>query len=166
MNIFESVWTWISTNIVPILSSTTFVSLLGFITYFLRTRRTTRDNTLVLSKLINELKTALSELGRLKEESRDQKDEISQLTIKVDGLLDILQTVYTQQLKDPAAIRAVSNIANGVRYSTGKTRKDIAANAAKTEKILEIAFAEAKAVAAETKRIVGEAPADKPAINI
>lgn len=177
-------WQWIETNIVPLLTTTNIMMVLGVIFSLIRQKRNLLDNTASgkeLKQAINAVKlqgTTLDEqtagLAALKAETDALKESAALDATKIDAMLDILHTVFMAQNLPAGSKQVIDGFYTNARYAETQQRaaivkqvEDLKAQLAS----MTAAMAE-KVDSAETtvKKIVGakstETQTVKPAVNL
>ena len=169
MDWINTAWAWVEQNITPLLTTANIALVLNVILSLFKQKRTLTDNTFVT----RDLKTALADnkaqyeqVTALKKEVDDLTDALSAMTIKNDAILDILETVYRNQPLSASTKDKVQMLHTNARYETSKARATILKELEEMKAKDEQAAKEREAKAEKIKKLVGDAPADKPAVNL
>lgn len=176
MEWINTAWQWIETNIVPLLTTTNIMMVLGVIFSLIRQKRNLLDNTASgkeLKQAINAVKlqgTTLDEqtagLAQLRAETDALKEIISIETTKADAMLDMLHTVFMAQELPAGSKQVIDAFYTNARYAETQQRAAIVKQVEELKAQLAsmtAAMAE-KVDSAETtvKKIVGAQSTKKP----
>nr|DAR72618.1 MAG TPA: hypothetical protein [Caudoviricetes sp.] len=184
MEWINTAWQWIETNIVPLLTTTNIMMVLGVIFSLFKQKRSIMDNTASsrdLRRMLDTVKlqsAALDEqtagLAALKAETDALKESAALDATKIDAMLDILHTVFMAQNLPAGSKQVIDGFYTNARYAETQQRaaivkqvEDLKAQLAS----MTAAMAE-KVDSAETtvKKIVGakstETQTVKPAVNL
>lgn len=174
MEIFNTIYDWIMSNIVPLLTTTNLVALVGVFIGMRRQKSTLFENTLStrdLKKSLainNELKEKIdsqaAEISDLKALAGDLSDLMYQTIVKSNAMLDVQQIVYNASTSLTAEARsAINNTIVNAKYATTKARADIIKEIDEMKKAAEKTAVEQQKKAEKIRKLVQSESDNKPA---
>lgn len=135
MEWINTAWQWIETNIVPLLTTTNIMMVLGVIFSLFKQKRSIMDNTASSRDLRRTLDTvklqsaALDEqtagLAALKAETDALKESAALDATKIDAMLDILHTVFMAQNLPAGSKQVIDGFYTNARYAETQQRAAI-----------------------------------------
>lgn len=135
MEWINTAWTWIETNITPLLTTANITMVLGVIFSIWKQKRSLLDNTVSNKELKETMNIVSSQketldaqndsLESLKAENENLKETVANMAIKSDAVLDILHTVYMAQNISADAKNVIETFYTNARYAETQQRAEI-----------------------------------------